>query len=51
MQVADGKQFSGVFKQENKLLASIIWALVHKRSPAVVVEREVIKLNGTFEIV
>jgi len=27
------------FKRENKLLASEIWTLVHKRSPAVVVER------------
>ena len=45
-----GKQFSGVFKQEHKLLASEIWALVCKTSPAVVVEWEVVKLNGTFEI-
>jgi hypothetical protein len=45
-----GKQFSGVFKYEHKLLASELWALVYKRLPAVVVEREVVKLKGMIEI-
>jgi len=47
---AVGKQHSGGLKHEQKLLVSKIWALFHKRSPAVVVEREVVKLNGNFEI-
>jgi hypothetical protein len=49
-QGAVGEQFSGVFEQEHKLLASEIRALVHKRTPAVVVELEVIKLKGALEI-
>jgi len=49
MKVAFGKQFSGVFKHKHKSLTSEIWALVYKRSPEVVVERGILKLNGTFE--
>jgi len=47
---AVGKQLSCVFKHEHKMLVSEIWTLVHARTQAVVVDREVLKLNGMFEI-
>jgi len=50
MCVAGGKQLSCVFKHEHKMLASEIWTLVHTRTRELVVEWEVVKLNGTFEI-
>ena len=45
MQVAVGKQLSCVFKNEQKMLTSEILTLVHTRTQAVVVEREVLKIN------
>jgi len=50
MQVAVGKQLSCVFKNEQKMLTSEILTLVHTRTQAVVVEREVLKINWNFEI-
>jgi isoleucyl-tRNA synthetase len=38
------------FQTRTKLLASEIWALVHKRTPAVVVALEVLNFKGAFEI-